>query len=336
MLRGWRAVRGGVALLAVAALAHGCAEIIGVPSETESIATDFCKCEGDENLDTAWPGETCIAHVEGRLSTAEPDVLRGWLDTYAENDCGNCQNLAGRQACKSAAPICAAVGASCQSTAFCCTPPGQETYCGDQNVCVSEGECTPPFASCDPEASNCCGEVGFKARCVGDSPETARCLESCDPADPVNCPGCCAFFGEITAQGPDGEYLCVSGTDCQETCDPPNGDACAIPGTTCHPTVQVFGNITTIDACLPDCDPDGQDTCGSDACCVRFRDLTTSNEVGRCVETGQGVCNRLCRTQDENGVAETCQLGISKCAETPLPVGPAGPFSIFLCRNIEL
>jgi hypothetical protein len=332
-MRGWRAARGAVALAAVAAMAISCAEVIGVPSETKSIAEDFCKCAGDESMDDAWPGETCIAHVEGRLSTAEPEVLAAWLDTYTENDCGSCTNTAGRQACKSAAPICAAVGASCKNTAFCCTPPGEEVYCGDQFVCVSENNCTPPFAKCDPAAPNCCGQAGFKGGCFGDTPEESICLESCNPDDPVNCPGCCAFFGQPSSAG-ESRSLCVPDQDCGGVCDPSHGDDCA-PGYVCHPAVSaVETSIYTIDECLLECDPDGPDTCITGTCCVRFKDLTTSTDVGRCITDGQGtgICNRRCDVVDAAGVPRNCP-GPTTCEEFVLPVGPAGPFTLSLCRS---
>jgi hypothetical protein len=324
-----RAVRGGVALGATL-LVIGCAALIDGEDDVTSIAVDFCKCGEDESLEGAWPGEDCVAHVEGRLAAATDEVRRAWLDAYAKNDCGTCTNPEGRKICKSAAPICAAVGGSCQRTDLCCGVEGQEVYCGDQNVCVADvSGCTPAFAACDPAAPNCCGTAGFKSDCVDDGNGAFHCLESCKQEDASNCVGCCAYYASSGPSGIESDTFCVAPEDCQSVCDPAHGDLCA-PPLVCHPVVaHQQGTYYTVDACLETCDPDATDTCSSGTCCVKFHDDVANVDLGRCL-AGAVACGQRCDVKTNLGVQKVCILG-KTCKPVPLPPSPAGTFSIYTC-----
>ena len=88
MSRG-RGERRRVARVVVLFALGGCAQVLGLPADEDlaSIAKAFCLCEG---LADAWPGETCEAHVEGRLAAADPGVRRAWLDLFTQEQCELC------------------------------------------------------------------------------------------------------------------------------------------------------------------------------------------------------------------------------------------------------
>ena len=284
MSRG-RGERRRVARVVVLFALGGCAQVLGLPADEDlaSIAKAFCLCEG---LADAWPGETCEAHVEGRLAAADPGVRRAWLDLFTQEQCELCDNEAGRAICAGSAPLCVNSAGACGTTQVCCLADGESVYCGAQGICVEEpAECLEAGVECGGDVP-CCGATGQFAQCLP-AGTSQRCVEACDPSDAGNC-ACCKRTATM-----DGMTLNPAGSSClpqesvaPDTCD----DFCNLagtgecsPGRTCTP-VRVTDTVMmvdlVIDTCLDRCQPllgEGPGSpCsvslfgGSTGCCARI------------------------------------------------------------------
>jgi len=324
-MRRARAVQHGAGL-AITMAVVGCATIIGATDDYESIAISFCKCE---DLSTAWPGEDCVSHIDGRLSSATENVRAAWIDAFEKNACDLCDNTAGRAQCKSSEPICAATGGSCGSTDVCCKVPGKTVYCSAANVCVAETDnCTPPFQPCDDATPICCGQTGFQGGCVEQTAGDYICLETCAPDDAANCAGCCGFFSSSAGSDLQSQNYCVAGDACAFVCDPVH-DPCVAPAV-CHPAIGREGDTYFgVDACLQECDPDTKDTCAKGSCCVRFHDEGANEDVGRCLDDTQ-ACLQRCDVKNALGTPANCTTN-RVCEAVKLAPSPTGTFSIFQC-----
>lgn len=239
----------------------GCAQVLGLPAEDEieSAARAFCKCE---DLGSAWPGEGCESHVEGRLATASPEVRSAWLDLFTAERCERCDNAAGRALCAGTAPLCVNTAGACGTTEVCCLADGDSVYCGGQGVCVKDPEgCLESDSVCEPGVTTCCGEAGQLAGCVP-SGDGARCQESCDPADDGNCKGCCVRTVPEIEDVPQGAAsLCLpKETDCSAFCNLDGTGKCQ-QGSVCMPLPVYFesGQEGWVDSCMRVCNPlDGE------------------------------------------------------------------------------
>lgn len=300
----------------------GCAQVLGLPAddEIESAARAFCKCE---DLGSAWPGEDCESHVEGRLATASPEVRRAWLDLFTAEGCEQCENEEGRAKCAGTAPLCVNTAGACGATAVCCLADGDSVYCGGQGVCVKDPvDCVGPTLPCTPGETTCCGEAGQFAGCLPfDGGDT--CVESCNPADPGNCEGCCVRAAIIAG---DNEVQAVAslcqpeGSDCSAFCNLEGAPTCK-KGTVCLPLPNGVSDGAAVwrDACMPLCNPLAGEALGS-ACTLSIPG--SEGEQGCCVKINQGdadpvvACLRVA-----NACTDFCDAAAADppCACGPLP-----------------
>lgn len=329
---GSRRVAANVAALLV--VVAGCAQILGLPAddELETVATAFCRCT---DFDNAWPGETCISHVEGRLAAAPADVRKAWLDLFAERSCRQCDNAEGRAICAGSAPLCVNTGGACGATGACCLADGDDVYCGAQGVCVKEPEgCLESNQPCTPGTDVCCGEVGQLASCVAPAGGTPRCVERCDPADPANCGPCCVGVSFVSEVAPPESYsLCLNPeNDCALFCNLAGTGECDAEHA-CLPQPVIFSGTSEkawLETCTTLCDSVGAVCDGG--CCGRY-----TNDAGdvaiACVPhkfPSPAICGRLC---DASG-PDTCDCGAGTCACTPTPLFEGDPLGFKIDRCI--
>ncbi len=323
--------------LALALLAlGGCAQVLGLPGDDEltSIAKAFCRCEG---LSDAWPGETCEAHVEGRLASADPEVRRAWLDLFTEQSCELCDNDAGRAICAGSAPLCVNTAGACGTTQVCCLADGDSVYCGAQGVCVEDAAgCLPPQTECGSETP-CCGEAGQLSACLpfGD---VQRCVEACNPLEPGNCAGCCArtsFVADGQQSEPTSQCL-PPGNDCESFCNLDAGGDCGagrvcVPTDLADPETQV---AVTIDACLERCQPLLGQRPGSPCtttlfgfnagCCARVTGPDGDPDLVCLPSLGLACSNIYCD-------ASAAEPGCATCVSSALPGGETLGMTIDTC-----
>lgn len=235
--------------LAWALMTGACAEILGVSSELESVASEFCKCDG---LDERWPDDvtqgtfvSCTEYVQGRLAE-RPALASEWVHTFESAGCSECGSTA---PCLEARPLCIEHGEPCYTDASCCGFDSEfltKSYCGfdsdgedaQTTRCMGDANfetCGGQGAECTEDAQ-CCGGEGLIALC---EPELGGCLALCDQENDAACPGCCATIH--TSVGPIG--ICMDGLpllsppDCEDLCETscPFGFGCspqpfALPG----------------------------------------------------------------------------------------------------------
>lgn len=207
----------------VVAIFGGCAEVLGLGGDTQSIVESICRCE---QLDERWPSNdegtefySCSEYVETAL-LRDADQTAAWIDAFQAAECNECNNA---ERCANLPPLCIPLGEGpCSSDATCCGfDPAFSTaaYCGlaqsaDEDVltraCFADTNptgCNPPGGSCDSDA-DCCGSAGLLAACT----ITHECIAVCDPDNATICPGCCAIVKGAIQGEPDVEVgICVDG-----------------------------------------------------------------------------------------------------------------------------
>jgi hypothetical protein len=324
------AARAAAVLLVVA----GCAQILGLPGDDqlETVATAFCRCT---DFESAWPGEDCKSHVEGRLASAPEEVRKAWLDLFSEKECRKCENAEGRAICAGSAPICVNTGGACGATGACCLADGDDVYCGAQGVCVEEPDgCLESNQPCTPGVDVCCGEVGQLASCAAPAGGTPRCVERCDPDDPANCGECCVGVSFVSPVAPpESVSLCLNPeNDCTRFCNLAGQGACD-PDRVCVPQPVIFSGTSEkawLETCTARCDTVGT-VCGG-GCCGRY--TNSEGEVAlACVPNkfaSVAACARLC---DASG-PDTCDCGNAPCACQPMPLFEGDPLGFAVDRCI--
>jgi hypothetical protein len=220
------AVAAALALAAVGVLSASCASVIDA-NGYEDVATTLCAC-AQVRFDS------CENHVRTALTAASDPAVETWLANFDRRGCDeSCKNAA---RCIDADPVCADEGRSCIHSEECCGwSSAGGAFCYDSKCVRDEPDCRHTGDLCTT-SDECCGFIPASNRSTCRAAvEDSRCFETCDPGNPVNCPGCCLVPTNSLAAicfetedfpcerfcNPDGpEPRCPDGGCCLEECDP--------------------------------------------------------------------------------------------------------------------
>lgn len=156
---------------------------------------------------------------------------------------------------------CKALDESCATDEECCGYHGANPFLGydppycDKNTkrCVKEpADCGRTFSSCP--AHECCqGDESHQCSPNESNPIFRFCVEECAPANPHNCPGCCAvIFDDAGDPTPFG--ICADGQpeQCGRYCTE-EGKPCGKGGTCVRSCEPVPGVLVSLTNCYLEC-----------------------------------------------------------------------------------
>lgn len=156
---------------------------------------------------------------------------------------------------------CKAEGEACSTDHECCGYHGANPFLGFDppycsnvtKTCVREpADCGRTFSSC-PSHECCQGDLFHQCQPNDTNPAFRFCVEACDPANPHNCPGCCAVtFKDELDPVPFG--ICADGQpqECGRYCTA-EGQPCGKGGTCVRSCEPVPGVLVSLSNCYLAC-----------------------------------------------------------------------------------
>lgn len=154
---------------------------------------------------------------------------------------------------------CKAEGDDCATDEECCGYHGPDGFLGFDppychgGVCTREpADCARSFNTCST-TSDCCGLENAICQKNTANPAFKYCIESCDGANPHNCPGCCAVtYSSMTSTDVLG--ICADGQpeECGRYCTD-EGQPCAQGGTCVRSCSPVPGVLVSLSRCYLTC-----------------------------------------------------------------------------------
>ncbi|MFO0614883.1 MAG: hypothetical protein U0414_20005 [Polyangiaceae bacterium] len=229
----------------------------GKPSDVRAWLDVYTELACDKCGDTY--GQTKLACVHSKPFCAED----GAACTSAVDCCG----YPGSSACVGATVgvgicgACKAEGDACATDEECCGYHGANGFLGfDPPYCNQKtGTCVREPADCSRTGSSCltrpCCEGDLFSVCETSNPNSVfrYCIELCDPANPHNCPGCCAVTFKDDVD-PQATGICLDGEPdhCGLFCTH-EGEPCANGGTCLRSCEPVAGVLVSMGNCYLTC-----------------------------------------------------------------------------------
>ena len=181
----------------------------------------------------------------------DPLACCGFVNFQDENDAKSACLPSGSgtdRTCQACVPM----GSTCTTSEECCGYPYVNTNGYDPPYCdPATSKCTREQSGCTKTGggcladNDCCGAEIGKGHCSG----SHFCEEECDPADPVNCPGCCAHIsGGIGQFMTNYTHECLDGKDISRC-----PTLCTIGGTECTAPAECQNVCSKFGVCLDIC-----------------------------------------------------------------------------------